>query len=338
MIRLVDEAVRAGARQGAACEVVGLEPRTLLRWRRSPEDRRPKAVRRVANRLSDVERAKVLATANSSEFRDLSPKQIVPRLADRGQYIASESTFYRVLRAEGLLAHRGAARAPSPRAPRQHVADGVHQVWSWDITYLKAPTKGSFYFLYLIEDIWSRKIVGWVVHERESPELAAQLFSRTCIELDLDPVGLVLHSDNGGPMKGSTMLATLQRLGVVPSFSRPRVSDDNPYSEALFRTLKYRPEYPAKRFASLDDAKAWVARFVRWYNTEHLHSALRFVTPADRHAGRDAALLALRHALYQKARASRPERWSRHTRDWTPAGEVYLNPDSVPALEARRAA
>ena len=334
MIDLIDEAVQAGARQRSACEVLGLLERTLQRWRRSPEDRRLHVVRSAPNRLSDLERRQVVATATSPEFRDLSPKQIVPRLADQGQYLASESTFYRVLRTEGLLTHRGAARPPSSsRAPRRHVANGVHQVWSWDITYLKAPVRGVFYFLYLIVDIWSRKIVGWEVHERESPELAAQLFARTCLQLDLDPAGLVLHSDNGGPMKGSTMLATLQRLGVVPSFSRPRVSDDNPYSEALFRTLKYRPEYPTKAFASLDEARAWVTHFVRWYNTEHLHSGLNFVTPEDRHAGRDAALLARRHHVYLKARALRPERWSQNTRDWSPVGAVYLNPDALPAAE-----
>ena len=334
MIDLIDEAVQAGARQRSACEVLGLPERTLQRWRRSPEDRRLHVIRSAPNRLSDLERRQVVVTATSPEFRDLSPKQIVPRLADQGQYLASESTFYRVLRTEGLLAHRGAARPPSSsRAPRRHVANGVHQVWSWDITYLKAPVRGVFYFLYLIVDIWSRKIVGWEVHERESPELAAQLFARTCLQLDLDPAGLVLHSDNGGPMKGSTMLATLQRLGVVPSFSRPRVSDDNPYSEALFRTLKYRPEYPTKAFASLDEARAWVTHFVRWYNTEHLHSGLNFVTPEDRHAGRDAALLARRHHVYLKARALRPERWSQNTRDWSPVGAVYLNPDALPAAE-----
>jgi putative transposase len=338
VIRLVAEAVRAGARQRAACEVVGLQERTLQRWRRSPEDRRPRAVRAPANRLSDVERQQLVATANSSEFRELSPKQIVPRLADRGQYLASESSFYRVLRAAGLLAHRGAAHAPSRRTVREHVADGIHQVWSWDITYLKAAIRGSFYFLYLMEDVWSRKIVGWAVHEREAPELAAQLFTHTCVELGLDPAGLVLHSDNGAPMKGATMLATLQRLGVVPSFSRPRVSDDNPYSESLFRTMKYRPEYPRKAFASLDDARAWVTWFVRWYNTEHLHSGLRFVTPADRHDGREIDLLTRRRTVYEQARARRPERWSRGTRNWTPIGAVRLNPEALLASDARRAA
>ena len=341
MIDLIDEAVQAGARQRSACEVLGLPERTLQRWRRSPEDRRLHVVRSAPNRLSDLERRQVVVTATSPEFRDLSPKQIVPRLADQGQYLASESTFYRVLRTEGLLTHRGAARPPSSsRAPRRHVANGVHQVWSWDITYLKAPVRGVFYFLYLIVDIWSRKIVGWEVHERESPELAAQLFARTCLQLDLDPAGLVLHSDNGGPMKGSTMLATLQRLGVVPSFSRPHVSDDNAYSESLFHTLKYRPSYPSRPFESIEEARAWVVDFVAWYNESHLHSSISFVTPEDRHSGRDTLLLERRRQLYERARRRHPARWSGATRNWEHVETVKLNPlrDQDAIAEVKRAA
>jgi hypothetical protein len=157
-------------------------------------------------------------------------------------------------------------------------------------------------------------------------ELASALFSEICTDLKLDPAGLVLHSDNGGPMKGSTMLATLQRLGVVPSFSRPRVSDDNPYSEALFRTLKYRPEYPSGAFSSLEHARAWTASFVTWYNTEHRHSAIRFVTPDERHEGRDKEILANRHSVYRLARERNPERWSAQTRNWKPVEIVTLNP------------
>lgn len=325
-MRLVLESVRAGARQSAACAIVGITERTLQRWRHCPADRRPRARREPPNRLSESERQQILDTANSPEFRDLSPKQIVPRLADQEKYIASESTFYRVLDAKNLLSHRAASRPPTSRAPRRHVATGPNQVWSWDITYLKAPVRGTFYYLYLIEDIWSRKIMGWAVHDREAHELSAQLIARTCTELDINPAGLVLHSDNGGPMKGSTMLATLQRLGVVPSFSRPSVSNDNPFSEALHRTMKYRPNYPSRAFASLDHANAWVAGFVRWYNTEHFHSAIRFVTPDDRHAGRDVEILARRDAVYQAARAARPNRWARTTRNWSHVDTVTLNP------------
>jgi transposase InsO family protein len=170
--------------------------------------------------------------------------------------------------------------------------------------------------------------VGWAVHERESHELAADLLARICREQNLVNVGLVLHSDNGGPMKGATMLATLQRLGVVPSFSRPGVSDDNPFSESLFRTMKYRPSFPTKPFASLADASRWVDGFVCWYNTQHLHSALRFVTPHDRHLGLDVHQLAKRSTVYEAARRRHPLRWSGSARNWSRIDTVVLNPDA----------
>lgn len=265
-------------------------------------------------------------------MRDLSPKQIVPRLADRGEYIASESTIYRVLRDEHLAARRGRMRAPNPNArPRQHVATAPWQVASWDITYLRSHLRGAFFYLYLVEDIWSRKILAWDVHPTESGEHAAQLIERTrdaATRDGADLAGWVLHSDNGGPMKGSTMLATLQRLGIVPSFSRPRVSDDNPFSEALFRTLKYCPEYPQRGFASVDAARAWVAAFVGWYNHEHLHSGIAFVPPAARHVGDDIDQLERRRQVYARARRRHPERWTKATRAWTRPAEVYLNPDT----------
>ncbi len=212
-------------------------------------------------------------------------------LADAGRYLGSESTIYRLLREERLLHHRGRAKAPERRPPRTHVATGPNQLWTWDITYLKTPVRGVFASLYLLLDVWSRKIVGWAVHDTESAAQAAALFRMTCRAADLDPRGIVLHADNGGPMKGATMLATLEHLGVLASFSRPGVSNDNAYSESLFRTMKYRPGYPRQPFADLAAARAWVAAFVHWSNTQHLHSAIRFVTPEDRHTGRDLALL-----------------------------------------------
>jgi putative transposase len=175
-------------------------------------------------------------------------------------------------------------------------------------------------------DVYSRKIVGWEVHPEESAQLAARLVQRAIVDEGADPQRLVLHADNGGPMKGSTMLATLQRLGVVASFSRPSVSDDNPFAEALFRTLKYRPGYPRKPFADIASAHAWVQGFVTWYNGEHLHSGIRYVTPNDRHAGRDKAILAHRHHVYVQAKKRTPRRWSGLTRNWSPIGAVYLNP------------
>ena len=200
---------------------------------------------------------------------------------------------------------------------------------SWDITYLRSLIRGQFFYLYLVEDVWSRKILGWQVHDVECNELAAALVERIKAEAGpgVDLRGWVLHSDNGGPMKGATMLATLQRLGVVPSFSRPSVSDDNPYIESLFRTLKYCPEYPSSGFASVEHARLWVAKFVTWYNTCHQHSGIGFVAPADRHAGDDIAILAARRDTYARARDRHPERWARHTREWKRPDTVILNPE-----------
>lgn len=327
-IELVDEAVVAGARRDAASQVVGLSARTLERWRSGDvEDGRRGPNTAPANKLTAKERQTVLKVINEPRFRDLSPNQIVPLLADDGQYISSESTMYRIMRDEELLKHRGRAKAPVRRPVQSHLATGPNQVWSWDITYLKSPVRGVFFYLYMIVDVWSRKVVGWEVHDVESAELAASLFEETCVMMHLDPRGIVLHADNGGPMKGSTMVATLERLGVLPSYSRPHVSDDNPYSESLFRTLKYRPEYPTKPFVDVKAARAWVTGFVTWYNGEHLHSGVRFVTPSDRHAGKDTMILARRRQVYEAARAKNPERWTMSTRNWTPVDEVYLNPE-----------
>lgn len=330
ILKLLDEAVQSGARLARACDLLGLAGRTVQRWRDQGEqgfDRRlgPKTPPR--NQLTPAERKKVLNAAHRPEHVDLSPKQIVPRLADHGIYLASESTFYRVLRAEDALQHREPSRPRSVARPREYIATRPLEIWSWDITYLRSAVRGAFYYLYLVEDIWSRKIVGWEVHEEESMDLSSALINDVAARLGCDPRGIVLHSDNGGPMKGSTMLATLERLGIVPSFSRPHVSDDNPYSESLFRTLKYRPEYPSGAFANIEAARTWVEDFVTWYNTEHLHSAINFVTPQDRHTGKDKAILADRQKVYETARKRNPQRWSGKTRNWERIEIVRLNPE-----------
>jgi putative transposase len=319
----------AGARQSAACKELGLEARTFQRWRRRPEDGRHGPKTKPRNSLTAQQRRQVLDVLTSERFRDHSPRQIVPLLADEGVYVASESTMYRLLHSEQLQAHRGRSRAPTNHRPPELVATAVNTVWSWDITYLRAPVRGSFFYLYLVEDLYSRSIVGWEVHEQESADAAAKLIERACNEHDVARGKLHLHSDNGGPMKGATMLATLQRLGVVASFSRPRVSDDNPYSEALFRTLKYRPRFPNRPFRDIDEARNWMSGFVRWYNTQHLHSALNFVTPDDRYHGRDKAILTARHRLYERARKRHPQRWSGDTRDWSQAPAPVLNPHQL---------
>lgn len=254
------------------------------------------------HRLTAEERQVVVDIANLPEYRNLSPRQIVPLLADRDKYVGSESTFYRVLREAGELAHRSHARPVKAHKLAEHVASAPNQVWSWDITYLRSPVRGVFFYLYVAVDVYSRKIVGWTVEAEECQKLAAKLIEGATSAERVDPQRLVLHADNGGPMKVSTMLATLQRLGVVASFSRPSVSDDNPFAEALFRTLNHSPGFPRKPFANIGAARAWVAGFVAWYNGTHLHSGIRYVTPNDRHDGRDKALLAARHRVYTEAR------------------------------------
>ena len=318
----------AGARQDKACEILGIDVRSVQRWMQQAvgEDGRAGPKQPPANKLSETERGTILEMVNHPEYRDLSPKQIVPRLADRGMYLGSEATIYRILRQEGQLRHRAPSRPATSSRPRTLVATGPNQVWSWDITYLKSPISGAFYYLYMIVDVFSRKVVGKAVHDSECQYFAAALVEAACLAEGVDPDSLTIHSDNGGPMKGATMAATMERLGIMPSFSRPRVSDDNPYSESLFRTVKYRPEYPSGPFGSLEAARAWVEWFVDWYNHEHLHSAIGFVTPAQRHDGEDYAILERRHEIYQKARARHPERWSGNTRDWSRVESVRLNP------------
>ena len=335
MNEAITQACTDGARHQPACDALGLSARTLQRWRRNGavtgdrrlREHRPQgSVRTPANRLSVQEQEDILAVANEVRFAHLSPHQIVPALADEGRYLASESTFYRLLRGADQLARRGRPKAPARVRPQPLEATGPNQVWSWDITYLASTVRGTFFYLYLIMDVYSRKIVGWEVYPQECAAHAASIFHKAHLREGVRADALVLHSDNGAPMKGATMLATLQSLGVVPSFSRPSVSNDNPYSESLFNTVKGRPDFPDKPFESLETARAWVAKFARWYNDEHLHSALKFVTPAQRHRSEDADLLTKRDALYNAARTANPARWSGPTRDWKAPASALLNP------------
>jgi len=329
ILGLVQEAVDAGARRAKACEIVGVEPRTLQRWRAQGigEDRRAGPRHPPANKLTPAERTRILQLVNLPEYRDLSPKQIVPRLADAGIYVGSESSLYRILREEDQMRHREPSRAPQKTyRPTEYVATGPNQVWSWDISYLRTSVRGLHYYLYVAMDVWSRKIVGWTIEEEESTELAQAMLAAALKREGIRRDQLVIHSDNGAPMKAATLLAFLQVLGIVPSFSRPSVSNDNPYSESLFRTAKYRPAYPRSGFQTIEAARQWMTWFVNWYNTEHRHSALKFVTPQQRHDGVDVAILARRAKVYEKARRRNPNRWTQGVRDWSPIEEVVLNP------------
>jgi putative transposase len=298
------------------------------RWEKDPAqgDQRRGPVTACAHALSEKEKQAIVKVSSGPEYRDLSPWQIVARLADAGRYLGSESSFYRVLKQNDLLSHRHNSKPRVHRRPKDLTARNPNEVWSWDITYLNSPIRGAYYYLYLVEDIFSRMIVGWTIEEVESADHGGQLIDRICQEQGIAKGQLTLHSDNGGPMTGATMVATLERLGVIPSLSRPAVSDDNPYSESLFKTLKYRPSYPDTAFSGIDQARQWVSRFVQWYNTEHLHSAIRFVTPGSRHLGKDPAILAERSVVYEKAKELNPRRWSGKTRNWSPITEVLLNP------------
>lgn len=304
---------------------MGINIKTYKRWKINMIDKRKGPLSEPANKLTISEKLEIISIATSKDYVDLSPSQIVPSLADKGIYIASETSFYKVLKEQKLMEHRGKSKHKSHNRPAPLVATGPNQIYSWDITYLKSSIAGKFYYLYMFMDIYSRKIMGHSVHDCESMEYSSLLIENICKHERIEKNKLVLHSDNGGAMKGATMLATLQKLGVVPSFSRPRVSDDNPYSESLFKTLKYCPEYPTRPFESIESANQWVNKFVRWYNNVHLHSGIKFVTPASRHAMKDNEILINRKKVYEKAKLKNPNRWSRETRNWTKIEKVYLN-------------
>lgn len=338
MLSLLKEAVDAGARQSRACEIIGLPERTLQRWRRCPDDgdRRPMRVQSPPNQLTGLERQRILHVVNSAEFGHQSPCQIVPQLADRGTYIGSESTIYRVLKSVGQIKHRGRSNTPVWKKPEPLRATAPNQIYSWDITYLPTTLRGRHYYLYLFLDVFSRKVIGWNVYENELSDLAADVLRDVYDREKVQPGQVTLHSDNGNAMKGASMLAMMQELGVARSLSRPAVSNDNPYSESQFKTLKYHPTYPRKPFADLTQARRWVEGFVRWYNNEHRHSGISFVTPAQRHAGLDAELLKQREEVYAKARARNPKRWSGGTRNWSRINVVHLNPSKSDAVERRQ--
>ena len=334
-IMLIEESVADGASLSAACAVLSITDRTFFRWKakrkqtESIADSRPTAKRPTpSNKLSDEEEQHILSVLNSPEFADASPKQVVPKLADRGQYIASESTMYRLLHKNDLCHHRRSGKVPMHREAPTHMADAPNQVWMWDITYIPGSIKGSFFYLYCISDLFSRYITGWEIWEEQSEIHSSELVQRAYLKGHIKPGDtLVFHSDNGSPMKGSTMLATLQQLGVTPSFSRPRVSNDNAFAESLFNTLKSRVGYKNTGFESLAASREWTTKFVNWYNNEHYHSGISYLTPAQRHFGEWRDIVNNRTAVYEAAKAKHPERWNgREVRDWTAPEVVFLNP------------
>jgi len=331
-VELIDQAVVAGARREQACAELGIHDRTYRRWTAGygvAGDRRPEAVREEpVNKLTESERNEILDTCHQKEYASLPPSQIVPRLADEGTYLASESSFYRVLHAAEEQQHRGRARAPrTTRRPSTHCALAPCELWSWDVSFLRSPVRGLFYYLYMILDVYSRKIVGWEIYDQETGEYASALIHRAVLAEGCIDQPLILHADNGAIQKGYTLRTKLEQLGIEASYSRPRVSDDNPYSESLFRTCKYRPDFPVDGFASIEAAREWMKQFVHWYNEVHRHSGIRYVTPGQRHRGEDVGILAKRNDTYSAAKERNPQRWSGDTRNWSPVNEVWLNPE-----------
>lgn len=295
-------------------------------------DKRPEAERpEPCQKLNPLMREAIVRLCNLPEYRSLPPAFIVADQADQGTYLASESTFYRVLREQNQLHHRGRQQKPRRKsAPTTHQADGSNQIWCWDISWLPGPAKGTWFYLYMIVDLFSRKIVGWEVHHVERADLAEHLVEKAYWRehLAMQDRPLVLHSDNGSPMKAATFLQKLYDLGITPSRSRPRVSNDNAFIESLFKTLKYRPSFPAAGFIDLNASREWVQSFVAWYNYEHRHSALKYVTPEQRHTGEATRILADRKSVYQNAKAQHPERWSGNIQNFDLPKEVHLNPEN----------
>ncbi|MCE7641240.1 IS3 family transposase [Vibrio fluvialis] len=336
IVTFIEDAINSGATKTRACRCVGISIRTMQRWVQDGgqivEDLRnlPKA-KTPHNKLTAQERQDILDVCNAPEYADLPPNVIVPMLADKGIYIASESTFYRVLKEHSQLKRRGGSASISRPKPKAQKAIKPNQVWSWDISYLPSITKGEHYYLYVIMDIFSRKIVGAEVFQQELGEHAADLLQRTTWKEKCVNKGLVLHSDNGAPMRSYTMLAKMNDLGVMSSYSRPRVSNDNPYSESLFKTVKCIPSWPVAGFRSIEEARKWVGDFTYWYNFEHKHSGIKYVTPQQRHTGEDHHILEQRKLVYRKAQATSPGRWRGQTRDWSFIDEVFLNPENKAA-------
>lgn len=326
-------ALGRGARLERACQILGVAARTVQRWQRAPNatDSRTGPKKLPGHQLSEAEKDEAVRLINQPAYRNLSPEQAVAKLASAGTYVCSERSLRRILAERKLNQYRRRSRpAKGHNKPRQYVASEPLRVLSWDITYLRSSTvRGGFFYLYLFLDIWSRRIVGAEVHETQQAELAAKLLGKLCVTHQLESEKLVVHSDNGAPMKGCTMLATMQALGITPSFSRPNISDDNAFAEALFRHLKYAPSYPRHGFTTLDQARGWVDRFVDWYNNEHLHCSIGFVTPQERHDGRDIPILEKRRETYADAQRRNPRRWTGAPRSWHRPAVVTLNPDRV---------
>jgi putative transposase len=325
----------------AACRALVVPRSTLYRARPAtsvPESAAPKpepAVRAASSRaLSPAEQAQVRELLNSERFQDLAPREVYAELLDQERYLCSISTMYRILAQHAeVRERRNQLRHPAYHKP-ELLATGPNQVWSWDITKLRSPSKGVYYYLYVIIDIYSRYVVGWLIAEVEAAELAEQLIAETCAKQGVQRAHLTIHADNGSPMIAKSVAILLADLGVAKSHSRPHVSDDNPYSEAQFKTLKYRPDYP-ERFGSLADARSWSRSFFAWYNDQHHHTGLGLLTPAVVHTGRAEVVRQKRQTVLQHAFQAHPERFTHGLpRPARLPAAAWINPPKSTTAEA----
>ena len=321
----------------SACQALGL-PRSSFYRARETETRLKAAETKAAQparALGEAEKSTVRQLLNSERFQDLAPREVYATLLDEGQYLCHWRSMYRILEEhDEVRERRNQLRHPNhPKA--ELLATGPNQVWSWDITKLLGPVKWTYYYLYVVLDIFSRYVVGWMVADREAAALARELVGQTCLKQGIQAEQLTLHADRGSPMIARSLALLLADLGVTKTHSRPHVSDDNPYSEAQFKTLKYRPDYP-ERFGCQIDARAWSRDFFDWYNHEHHHSALGLLTPADVHYGRAEEIIHRRqqvlHAAYQK----NPERFVQGPpKPPELPTEVWINPPKKSAKDTQ---
>ena len=325
-------AVQLGADVGVAkaCAALAVSRATVYRRRKPRSGQAPR--RRDPRALSEVERAHVIDTLNSEPYRDLAPAEVYAELLDQGRYLCSIRTMYRILSAnEQVRERRNQLRHPVYAKP-ELLATGPNQLWSWDITKLKGPTKWTYYHLYVVIDVFSRYVVGWMVAEKESAALAKRFLAETIGKQLDDASELTVHADRGIAMRSKMVAHLLADLGVTKTHSRPYTSNDNAFSESQFKTMKYRPGFP-KDFGGLDDAKTFCRPFFRWYNHEHHHHGLALLTPADVHLGRADTVLEKRQEALDEAYVAHPERFSKRPMVPRLAREVWINPPSRTAAE-----
>ena len=290
----------------AACRSLQVSRSSVYRARQPKPVSPPRPV--PSRALSPTERTQVREMLNSERFQDQAPRQVYAKLLDEGQYLCHWRTMYRILNEHQEVCERRRQRRHVTYTKPELLATAPNQVWSWDITQLKGPAKWHYFYLYAILDVFSRYVVGWLVAEQESAKLAETLIAEACAKQGIQPGQLTLHSDRGSPMKSKLVTQLLVDLGIIKSHSRPHVSDDNPYSEAHFKTLKYRPDYP-NRFADLRHARQWGRSVFFWYNNQHYHTALGLLTPASVHYGQAEVILAQRQQVLQAAYAAHPDRF-----------------------------